>query len=67
MAKVHNEEFKREAVRIALTSGQPRTAITTSTLHRIGSTGTSMPINRTRNGQAISPISGLLRAGCIWR
>ena len=24
MAKVHNEEFKREAVRIALTSGQPR-------------------------------------------
>ena len=24
MAKVHNDEFKREAVRIALTSGQPR-------------------------------------------
>ena len=24
MAKVHNNEFKREAVRIALTSGQPR-------------------------------------------
>lgn len=24
MAKVHNEEFKREAVRITLTSGQPR-------------------------------------------
>ena len=24
MAKVHNEEFKREVVRIALTSGQPR-------------------------------------------
>lgn len=24
MAKVHNSEFRREAVRIALTSGQPR-------------------------------------------
>ncbi len=24
MAKVHNDEFKREAVRIALTIGQPR-------------------------------------------
>ena len=24
MAKIHNDEFKREAVRIALTSGQPR-------------------------------------------
>ncbi len=24
MAKIHNEEFKREAVRIALTSGQQR-------------------------------------------
>ena len=24
MSKVHNDEFKREAVRIALTSGQPR-------------------------------------------
>lgn len=24
MAKVYNDEFKREAVRIALTSGQPR-------------------------------------------
>ena len=24
MAKVHNDEFKRESVRIALTSGQPR-------------------------------------------
>lgn len=24
MSKVHNDEFRREAVRIALTSGQPR-------------------------------------------
>ena len=24
MAKIHNDEFKREAVRIALTSGRPR-------------------------------------------
>ena len=29
MAKVHNDEFKREAVRIALTSGQPRRQVAT--------------------------------------
>ena len=51
---------------IATQSAERGTAITSSTLRQTYWTETSRQCDQTRNGRAISVMSGRARAGCIW-
>ncbi len=62
MGLKQTDEFRQDAVRIALTSGLTRKQVADD----LG-VGTSPRNSPTRNGRAVAAMSGLAKAGCICR